>query len=484
MSVAQVRETLAGRYELGEVLGRGGMGVVYRAQDRVLARVVAIKLLLEERADDPTFVARFEREARAAAALSHPNIVSVFDTGTDDGTRYIVMECVRGWSLGRLLHERGALPPRQAAEIGAQIANALSAAHQVGIVHRDVKPANVMVDETGTVKVLDFGIARAIADSSLTRPAAVLGSAPYMAPEIARGERADQRSDIYSLGCVLYELLTGRPPFTAEHAAAVLHQHNQMRPRPLRQLNPDVPPRLEQLVLRMLRKRPGDRPQTADEVARALESSARGPAVFRGRFRQRERIAFAVAGIAVALVVALLLTSGGSSGHRRASSGRTGARSTRSATRSKASTHGTSTRRPSTTTPTHQTSPPIPSVADAAGALTRLATQDSQSGTIDQHASQQIIGGLTAVLNAYDGGQTSNAAQQLQNLPKQILQLSQHGDIQQGALPAIDAAIASLGTALAHAPPVATTNPAGPAPPGQGDHGPGPPGQQKKQSKH
>ena len=271
--MAGVQEVLAGRYELLEVLGRGGMGVVYRARDRVLERIVAVKVLPLDRAQDPTFVARFEREALAVAGLSHRNIVAIFDSATDGDTRFIVMEYLPGQSLAQIVRGRGALAPQEAVAVAAQVAAALAAAHRTGIVHRDIKPANVMLDEHGHVKVLDFGIARLMAGSSLTQTATVPGSAPYMAPELSRGVSADARSDIYALGCVLYELLTGQPPFSGEHPAAVVHQHLSVEPRRPDELNPRVPPQLSSLTLEMLAKAPDERPQGAGELATLLPAT-------------------------------------------------------------------------------------------------------------------------------------------------------------------------------------------------------------------
>src|SRR5579875_515269 len=271
--MAQVQEILAGRYELLDVLGRGGMGVVYRARDRRLGRVVAVKVLPLDSAQDPTSVARFEREALAAAGLTHRNIVAVFDAGSDEGTRFIVMECVSGSSLARLIRERGRLGVEEAVGICAQVASALAAAHRAGIVHRDIKPANLMLDQHGTVKVLDFGIVRLAGGASLTQAATVLGSASYLAPELSRGARADARSDVYALGCVLYELLTGHPPFTAEQPVAILTQHLSTPPCAPPELNPAIPPRLAALVLAMLAKDPDRRPQGADELAGALPAT-------------------------------------------------------------------------------------------------------------------------------------------------------------------------------------------------------------------
>lgn len=271
--MAGVQQVLAERYELLELLGRGGMGVVYRARDRVLDRVVAVKLLPLDRAQDPTAVARFEREALAAAALSHRNIVAVFDFGTDEETRFIVMEYLTGQSLAQLVRARGALAVDQAVDAAAQVASALAAAHEAGIVHRDVKPANVMVNAQGHVKVLDFGIARLMTGASLTQTATVIGSAPYLAPELCRGEPADARSDIYALGCVLYELLTGRPPFTGELPAAIVHQQLSSMPRSPVELNPAVPPALAALCLAVLAKDPGERPQEAGALALSLPAA-------------------------------------------------------------------------------------------------------------------------------------------------------------------------------------------------------------------
>jgi eukaryotic-like serine/threonine-protein kinase len=269
--------TLAGRYRLDEVIGRGGMSTVYRGTDLALERPVAVKVALDPLAEEnPTYVARFKREARAAAAINDAGVVTVYDAGADGPTRYIVMEFVAGKSLSDLLREHRPLEPRRAAYIADQVATTLAAAHAVGIVHRDIKPGNIMVEANDRVKVLDFGIARTADAVTLTKTASVLGTAPYMAPEQAMGNPADARSDIYSLGCVLYEMLTGQPPFMADLPAAVMHQHVRTPPKPPRERNPDVPPALDALVLQMLAKNPDDRPQTAGEVRDRLAAYLRG----------------------------------------------------------------------------------------------------------------------------------------------------------------------------------------------------------------
>ena len=267
MTLDDEPRTLAGRYRLDEVIGRGGMSTVYRGTDLALDRVVAVKVALDPLVEQsPVYLERFTREAHSTAVIGHPGVVTVYDAGADGPTRFIVMEYVKGQSLADLLREQSPLQPARAAEIAAEVADALSAAHSRGIVHRDIKPANIMILPDGSVKVLDFGIARAVDSGTLTQTATVLGTSAYMSPEQAMGQPADARSDIYSLGCVLYEMLTGEPPFMAEISAAVLHQHVRVAPKSARERNPDVPPALDALVTEMLAKSPGDRPQTAAEV--------------------------------------------------------------------------------------------------------------------------------------------------------------------------------------------------------------------------
>ncbi len=270
--------TLAGRYRLDEVIGRGGMSTVYRGTDLALDRVVAVKVALDPLVErSPVYLERFTREAQAAASIDHPGVVTVYDAGADGPTRFIVMEFVHGQSLADILREHSPLEPARAADIAAQAADALSAAHARGIVHRDIKPGNIMVTPDGSVKVLDFGIARAVDSGTLTQTATVLGTSAYMSPEQALGQPADARSDIYSLGCVLYEMLTGEPPFIADVAAAVLHQHVRVPPKPARERNSAIPPALDALVMQMLAKAPGDRPQTAAEVRDRLRQAVGNP---------------------------------------------------------------------------------------------------------------------------------------------------------------------------------------------------------------
>jgi eukaryotic-like serine/threonine-protein kinase len=263
---------LSNRYELGEVLGYGGMSEVHRGRDVRLGRDVAVKVLRADLARDPQFQERFRREAQNAAALNHPAIVAVYDTGetrTENGPLpYIVMEYVDGRTLRDIVKSEGPLPAQRAMEIMADVSAALDFSHRHGIVHRDVKPANVMITKTGAVKVMDFGIARAVADgqAAVTQTAAVIGTAQYLSPEQARGEAVDARSDVYASGCVLFELLTGEPPFTGDSPVAVAYQHVREDPKPPSSLNSRVPPQLDAIVLKAMAKGAPNRYQSAAEM--------------------------------------------------------------------------------------------------------------------------------------------------------------------------------------------------------------------------
>ncbi|UXY28733.1 Stk1 family PASTA domain-containing Ser/Thr kinase [Streptomyces sp. HUAS TT20] len=276
---------LGGRYELGQVLGRGGMAEVYLAHDTRLGRTVAVKTLRADLARDPSFQARFRREAQSAASLNHPAIVAVYDTGEDyiDGVSipYIVMEYVDGSTLRELLHSGRKLLPERAMEMTIGILQGLEYAHRSGIVHRDIKPANVMLTRNGQVKVMDFGIARAMGDSgmTMTQTAAVIGTAQYLSPEQAKGEQVDARSDLYSTGCLLYELLTVRPPFVGDSPVAVAYQHVREEPQPPSVFDPEITPEMDAIVLKALVKDPNYRYQSADEMRADIEACLDGQPV-------------------------------------------------------------------------------------------------------------------------------------------------------------------------------------------------------------
>jgi beta-lactam-binding protein with PASTA domain/tRNA A-37 threonylcarbamoyl transferase component Bud32 len=271
---------VGGRYELGELLGRGGMAEVRKGTDTRLGRVVAVKRLRTDLASDATFQARFRREAQSSASLNHPTIVAVYDTGEEPATDgsgvaqpYIVMEFVAGRTLRDILREGRKILPERALEISSGVLSALDYSHRAGIIHRDIKPGNVMLTPAGDVKVMDFGIARAMSDaqSTMTQTAAVVGTAQYLSPEQARGETVDSRSDVYSAGCLLYELLTGRPPFVGDSPVAVAYQHVREPVTPPSDHDTDIPPELDAIVMKALAKRLEERYQSAAAMRTDIE---------------------------------------------------------------------------------------------------------------------------------------------------------------------------------------------------------------------
>lgn len=275
---------VGGRYELGELLGRGGMAEVRKGTDTRLGRIVAVKRLRTDLASDATFQARFRREAQSSASLNHPSIVAVYDTGeepaadADVSQPYIVMEYVAGRTLRDILREGRKILPERALEITSGVLSALDYSHRAGIIHRDIKPGNVMLTPTGDVKVMDFGIARAMSDAanSMTQTAAVVGTAQYLSPEQARGETVDSRSDVYSAGCLLYELLTGRPPFVGDSPVAVAYQHVREQAQPPSDLDTDLTPQIDAIVMKALAKRLEDRYQSAGAMRSDIEAYLAG----------------------------------------------------------------------------------------------------------------------------------------------------------------------------------------------------------------
>jgi serine/threonine protein kinase len=273
------QRTIGERYRVEARIGQGGMAEVYRGFDPSLDRTVAIKVLLPPFDRDAGFVARFRREAQAAARLNHPNIVGVYDAGAEGDTQYIVMEYVEGRTLASFLAEGGSPSPMQAVELTIPVAFALQAAHEHGIVHRDIKPANIMVTRAGAVKVMDFGIARIQTDATAPQTSSVIGTPAYFSPEQAQGQPVDARSDIYSLGCVLYELLAHRQPFSGDTPVAIAFKQVNEMPVPPSEVNPDVPPRLDAVVMKCMAKNPANRYQSAAELIADLERVRAGQEV-------------------------------------------------------------------------------------------------------------------------------------------------------------------------------------------------------------
>ena len=280
--MSATERTFGGRYAVIERVGAGGMAEVYRARDELLGREVAVKVLSERLSTDRSFVERFRREAQAAANLSHPNIVSLYDYGDDGNTYFIVMEFIDGRTLGEIIQDEGPLLPERAAEIAADVAKALERAHTAGLVHRDVKPGNVMITSTGQTKVTDFGIVRALggdAEQTMTQTGMVIGTAAYLSPEQAQGNPVDARSDVYSLGCVLYEMLTGSAPFSGETPLSIAYKHVREEPTRPSSANPDVPAALDAITLKALAKNPDNRFSSAAELREDLERFLSGQKV-------------------------------------------------------------------------------------------------------------------------------------------------------------------------------------------------------------
>jgi serine/threonine-protein kinase len=446
---------LNGRYEVESRLGEGGMATVFGGSDRLLGRKVAIKVLARQYAKDRTAVERFRREAQAAAGLNHPNVVSVFDTGSDEGVHYIVMEQVQGRTLADIIRNESALPPSRAADIAVGICRALASAHEKGMVHRDVKPGNVLLTPEGGVKVADFGIARVASVDTLTATGSVMGTASYLSPEQARGGSIDPRSDIYSLGCVLYEMLTGKPPFDGETPLSIAYKHVEEQPVPPSSLNPAVPAELEAVVEKAMAKDPDDRYGSAAEMARDLREAAptapleptaavpevertdvlpvspQGPAsteplpaTVTRDVRRRWWPFAAVAGALAALALALALTLG------------------RENPLPTASPSPTSSVEPTSPAPTTTTPPPILSLEAA------IAQFESALGGLDSDVQNELVDRANEALESFDRGDRDQALEKIGELRGKAEELAGEEEISSSDADALLAAVAGLESAI------------------------------------
>ena len=454
---------LGGRYALRAVLGTGGMATVWRARDEVLGREVAVKVLSPPYAADPGFAARFEREARHAAAVSHPQLVTVFDCGVDGGTPYLVMELVTGRTLRQVLDEAGPLPAGQAAAIAAAVCEGLQAAHAAGLVHRDIKPANIIL-AGGEVKILDFGIARAEGTVAGTATGIVLGTAAYLSPEQAAGRPAGPSSDLYALGCVLFEMLAGAPPFTAESAVGLACRHVHDDPGPPSARRPGVPASLDQMTTRLLAKDPADRPAGA-AAARAGLLAALAPvspaAGVPGTPRRRRgpRRSQTVLAAALAALATLLVTGPGSArpavlAARPAATVTVPASPAATVPASPAATPRAAASRaqrpsPARRTPGTTAATALPPVAAAAASLVGDLQAGMTDGQVTQQAGQDLFSHLQPLLFGPPGPDPRQIQDQYAQLVKTYAEHQSSGDITGQAAITLPKAIAALGNALA-----------------------------------
>lgn len=473
--VAQATVILDDRYELGPVLGNGGMARVHKGMDRQLKRPVAVKVLSSPFDQDKEFVERFRREAHAAARLNHPNIVAVYDSGSDDGTHYIVTELVEGETLADLLQREGALPPERIVEIARQVCHGLEAAHEKGVVHRDVKPGNVMITPEGRVKVVDFGIARAAGAESVTRTGLVMGSASYLSPEQARGEPGDERSDIYSLGCVLYQMLTGRPPFVAENPISALYQHVNEPVEPPSSIRP-VPAALENVVLRALEKEPAKRFGSVKEMENALETAlesdgtktmplpvaageltapvqrvdatapvqrvaATGVSHLRGRSFPWAIVGAVVLGVLV--VAALAMALGGAD--------------PKQAARQAARDANQQSEEPSPTESPTAVLEPLSVEVAFAGLSTAIVQAESDGG--DKHAIEELQDRADKVLEAYEAGDAEEVENEIEEFGQTLGEATEDGDVSLESANRIQDAMNALVLAIGNDPPVVVEEP-------------------------
>ena len=449
---------LGGRYALLEVLGTGGMATVWRARDEVLGREVAVKVLSPQHAADAAFRARFEREARHVASLSHPRLVTVFDSGVDEATPFIVMELVAGRTLRQVLDDAGTLPADDAVAIAVGVCEALEAAHAAGLVHRDIKPANIALSG-GQVKVLDFGIARLEGPGGGTRTQAVLGTAAYLSPEQASGQPVGPQADLYALGCVLFEMLTGAPPFSADSEVGVAYRQVHDDPGPPSARRPGLPAQVDWITIRLMAKNPADRPPGAT-AARAGLLAALTPgrtAVLPGqpgdtepdppprrprRPRRTELVLGAALAASLAGLVALLLSGAASDSPQGGSPGRPV-----TVSHGRGASHPP--RQPSQS-PGHpgRHSGKLPPVAAAAAALVGDLQAGTVTGQVSEQAGQNMFNQLQQLLFQPPGRSAQQVQQQYDQLVQVYDQYQANGQITGHAAAALRRALDALRTAV------------------------------------
>lgn len=438
---------LGGRYELVSTLGSGGMAVVFLGRDQVLGREVAVKILREQYALDPVFLDRFTREALHAASLSHPGLVTIFDAGLDRGTAYIVMEVVLGRTLHDVLLAEGPLAIERAVQIAADVCEVLDVAHRAGVVHRDIKPGNISISDAGRTQVFDFGIARTDGSVALTEVSTVVGTAAYLSPEQAGGGPADSRSDLYAVGCVLMEMLTGSAPFTAETPVALLHHHLHDEPTPPSAARPQVGAALDAVVLALLSKDPSQRPATAAQARHDLLASwAPAPSATRvlpietsasepSRRSRAGAVAAAAAAAVIVLVVATALLLG------RGDTASTGASPSGSPSGGLPS---TSVATPSGSTPAPLVVPSASTVAGALGAVRTVIADGEARSLIDPAAVSQLQRAVDEVASAVEKSKGRAAELRAEGLVDLVASLARDGRIHPSAAGALQDVAAQL----------------------------------------
>jgi len=460
MPVAAPGRVLAARYELVSVLGSGGMATVFLARDRVLDRDVAVKVLRDQFATDPVFLARFTREALAAGRLSHPGLVPIFDAGVDDGTAFIVMEAVHGPTLHEVLRNDGPFAIERAVRVAADVCAVLDVAHRAGVVHRDIKPGNILLSDDGRTRVLDFGIARSTGTAALTEIATVIGTAAYASPEQAAGEPSGPQSDLYSLGCVLDEMLTGAAPFDAETPVALLHRHVHDEPIPPSALRPDVSEQLDAVVMRLLAKDPGARPATAADARQELLATLAPvagstlilpsatlvlPVVsdvdgVDGASRRRAGIAVAAVAAFVVVIATMLALLLGRDGGARATPAVTPSVSSETAVPSTSATSSS----PSAARAAPIAVPIATTPGAALDAVRQVIATGRSTGVIDAAAAAQLLRVTDEAATAVDKKKGKSAVPRIQDLADLVDSLGAGGQVAPTAATALHGAIDQL----------------------------------------